>query len=318
MSILSAPHFHDEAAAFARVEKVLWPQGPVCHHCGCMGRISAIPPNPEKRVRFGLKRCGDCKQQFTVRMGTIFEESKLPMTKWLQAIYLMVSSKKGVSAHQLHRTLETTYKTAWFLAHRIREAMRDGELAPFGGGGGIVEIDETFQGQDPDAAPSKMVIRNKNAILTLVERGGRADGSDTRDGDHARTRLGCVQNAPGAFDVDLVQLTATSPVVRHKAGEVEHAIATLCCTRERKVIAQVARRDLDPKVDKLPHIRCRACQRTHLLAAFNQFTHEMAAEEACRAGNECGHRRRIRSSGPGAATAAGSGRESHRGSHPSP
>ena len=130
MSILSAPHFHDEAAAFERVEKVLWPQGPVCHHCGCMGRISAIPPNPEKRVRYGLKRCGDCKQQFTVRMGTIFEESKLPLHIWLQAMHLMCSSKKGVSAHQLHRTLEITYKSAWFLAHRIREAMRSGELEP--------------------------------------------------------------------------------------------------------------------------------------------------------------------------------------------
>jgi hypothetical protein len=87
----------------------------------------------------------------------------------------MCSSKKGVSAHQLHRTLETTYKTAWFLAHRIREAMRDGELAPFGGGGGMVEVDETFQGQDPDAAPSKMAIRNKNAVMTLIDRDtGRA------------------------------------------------------------------------------------------------------------------------------------------------
>lgn len=174
MSVLSQPQFHDEAAAFAFVEAELWPNGPICPHCGSFERISAIKPNPEKRIRIGLKFCGQCRKQFTVRMGTVFEESKLPMTKWLQAIYLMCASKKGVSAHQLHRTLETTYKTAWFLAHRIREAMRDGELAPFGGGGGIVEVDETFQGQDPDAAPSKMAIRNKNAVLTLVERGGRA------------------------------------------------------------------------------------------------------------------------------------------------
>ncbi len=98
MSILSAPYFHDEAAAFEHVEAVIWPQGPVCHHCGCTGRISAIKPNIEKRVRFGLKKCGDCKKQFTVRMGTIFEESKLPLHIWLQAIHLMVSSKKGVSS----------------------------------------------------------------------------------------------------------------------------------------------------------------------------------------------------------------------------
>jgi transposase-like protein len=170
MSILSAPHFHDEAAAFARVEKVLWPQGPVCHHCGCMGRISAIAPNPEKRVRYGLKRCGDCKQQFTVRMGTIFEESKLPLRIWLQAMHLMCSSKKGVSAHQLHRTLEITYKSAWFLAHRIREAMRSGNLAPFGEDGGIVEVDETFIGVEPGEPKAKAGGNHKMKVLALVDR----------------------------------------------------------------------------------------------------------------------------------------------------
>ena len=135
MSVLSKPYFHNEAEAFRFVEAVIWPEGPVCPHCGCMGRISAIKPNAEKRVRMGLKKCGDCKKQFTVRMGTIFEESKLPMTKWLQAIYLMCSSKKGVSAHQLGRTLEVTYKTAWFLAHRIREGMRDDAPGGLGGEG---------------------------------------------------------------------------------------------------------------------------------------------------------------------------------------
>jgi transposase-like protein len=174
MSVLSAPYFHDENAAFERVERVIWPNGPVCHHCGCTGRISSIKPNPEKRVRFGLKKCGDCGKQFTVRMGTIFEESKLPLHIWLQAMHLMCSSKKGVSAHQLHRTLEITYKSAWFLAHRIREAMRDGELAPFGGGGGIVESDETFIGRDPDAT-STATWAQKNIVLTLVDRDtGRA------------------------------------------------------------------------------------------------------------------------------------------------
>jgi len=170
MSILSAPHFHDEAAAFARVEKVIWPQGPVCPHCGCMGRISAIAPNPEKRVRFGLKRCGDCKKQFTVRMGTIFEESKLPLHIWLQAMHLMCSSKKGVSAHQLHRTLEITYKSAWFLAHRIREAMRCDELAPFGTGGGFVESDETFIGVEPGEPKAKAGGNHKMKVLSLVDR----------------------------------------------------------------------------------------------------------------------------------------------------
>jgi transposase-like protein len=172
MSVLSRPIFHDEAAAFEHVERVLWPEGPVCFHCGCMGRITAIKPNPEKRVRYGLKRCGDCKKQFTVRMGTIFEESKLPLHIWLQAMHLMCASKKGVSAHQLHRVLEITYKSAWFLAHRIREAMREGELGPFGMGGATVEVDETFLGRDPDATrrDPKGGVQHKMKVLSLVER----------------------------------------------------------------------------------------------------------------------------------------------------
>lgn len=129
MSVLSKPYFHNETAAFAFVEKLLWADGPHCFHCGAVDRITKVTANPEKRVRHGLYRCGHCKGQFTVRMGTIFEESKLPMTKWLQAIYLMCSSKKGVSSLQLSRTLEITYKSAWFLTHRIREAMREGTLA---------------------------------------------------------------------------------------------------------------------------------------------------------------------------------------------
>jgi len=169
MSVLSRPYFHDEQAAFGFVESIIWPEGPVCPHCGGLDRITVIKPNPEKRVRFGLKRCGDCKGQFTVRMGTIFEESKLPMTKWLQAIFLMTASKKGVSAHQLGRTLEVTYKTAWFLAHRIREAMRSGELAPFGSTGGAVEVDETYIGREP-GKPVKRAFHHKMKVLTLVDR----------------------------------------------------------------------------------------------------------------------------------------------------
>lgn len=169
MSVLSRPYFHDEQAAFDFVEAIIWPKGPICPHCGCTDHITAIKPNPAKRVRYGLKKCRDCLGQFTVRMGTIFEESKLPMTKWLQAIFLMTASKKGVSAHQLHRTLEVTYKTAWFLAHRIREAMRDGELAPFGGKGGFVEVDETFIGRKK-GAPVRQGIGHKMMVLSLVDR----------------------------------------------------------------------------------------------------------------------------------------------------
>jgi transposase-like protein len=128
MSVLSRPYFHDEAAAFQHVEEILWPAGPVCHHCGSMEKhyaLKAVRTKPSKKnphgvERHGLYKCSDCRGQFTVRMGTIFEESHLPLHKWLQAIHLMASSKKGISAHQLHRVLEVTYKTAWFMAHRIR------------------------------------------------------------------------------------------------------------------------------------------------------------------------------------------------------
>ena len=168
-SVLSAPHFHDEAAAFAHVEALLWPQGPVCPHCGCMDRIGTVKPNAEKRVRMGLKRCGDCKKQFTVRIGTIFEESKLALHLWLQAMHLMVSSKKGISSHQLMRVLGTTYRTAWFLSHRIREAMRSGDLAPFGSAGGFVEVDETFIGHRK-GAPVRQGIGHKMKVLSLIDR----------------------------------------------------------------------------------------------------------------------------------------------------
>jgi len=159
MSILSRPYFHDEAAAFAHVEALLWPQGAVCPQCGTVGghyrltgvRSKASKKNPEGVERHGLYKCGakECRKQFTVRIGTIFEETHLPLHKWLQAIHLICSSKKGISANQLHRTLEVTLKTAWFLAHRIREAMRSDDLTPFGAGGGVVEVDETFIGKDP-------------------------------------------------------------------------------------------------------------------------------------------------------------------------
>jgi transposase-like protein len=171
MSVLSNARFHDEVAAYAFLEGVIWPNGPVCPHCGCTGRTSAIKANVEKRVRIGLHKCGDCGKQFTVKVGTVFEHARIPLHKMLQAAHLLCSSKKGISAHQLHRLLEVQYKTAWFLAHRLREAMRSGALAPLGGDGGIVEIDETFIGQKGDM-PKQRGYAHKHAVLSLVERGG--------------------------------------------------------------------------------------------------------------------------------------------------
>ena len=170
MSVLSAPHFHNEEAAFAKLESVVWPNGPVCPHCGETKKVYAIKPNPEKRVRIGLKKCSKCRKQFTVKVGTVFEHGRVPLHKFLQAVYLMCASKKGVSAKQLERTLEVTYKTAWFMAHRIREAMRAGVLdVPFGSEGGAVEGDETFIGKEP-GAPKKRGFHHKMKVLTLLDR----------------------------------------------------------------------------------------------------------------------------------------------------
>lgn len=170
MSALSRPEFHSEEAAFAHLERIIWDGAPVCPHCGSLDRITKVKANPAKRIRVGLYRCGNCKGQFTVKVGTVFEHMRLPLHKALQAVYLVTSSKKGISAHQLHRTLEITYKSAWFLLHRIREAMRSGNLSPMGGGGVIVEADETFIGVLKGAAV-KPGVAHKMKVLALVDRG---------------------------------------------------------------------------------------------------------------------------------------------------
>jgi transposase-like protein len=180
MSVLLKPYFHDEEAAFAHLESVLWPDGPTCPHCGGMDRISKIKANPAKRVRYGLHKCGDCGKQFTVKVGTVFEHARIPLHKMLQAVHLIASSKKGISSHQLHRILEVQYKTAWFLAHRIREAMRDGSLGPLGGQNKVVEADETFVGGKAKnrayAPPPKKV-----AVFSLVEREGKVSSRRVAD-----------------------------------------------------------------------------------------------------------------------------------------
>jgi len=170
MSALSRPEFHSEEAAFAHLEKIIWDGAPVCPHCGAVDRITKVKANPAKRIRYGLWRCAHCKGQFTVKIGTVFEHMRLPLHKALQAVYLLTSSKKGISAHQLHRTLEITYKSAWFLTHRIREAMRSGDLAvPFGSGGGAVEVDETYIGNKPNAVGLRRTA-HKYGVLSLVDR----------------------------------------------------------------------------------------------------------------------------------------------------
>src|SRR5712692_4185096 len=148
-SVLEAKTLQDEAAAYAWVEARVWPNGPVCPHCGGFDRLSKMGG---KSTRIGAYKCYQCRKQFTVKVGTVFEASHVPMRLWLQAMFLLCSSKKGISSNQLHRTLGVTLKTAWFMSHRIREAMRVVGFEPMGGAGQVVEIDETSSGV-PDYAP---------------------------------------------------------------------------------------------------------------------------------------------------------------------
>jgi transposase-like protein len=180
LSKLSKTAFHSEPAAFEYLEATLWPDGAVCPHCGTIGRATKLQSNGtgegKRQARVGLWKCNEkeCRKQFTVKVGTVFEHGRIPLNKMLQAVYLLCCSKKGCSSHQLHRILGITYKSAWFLSHRIREAMRDGSLAPMGGAGGIVEVDETYIGRQKGQGVDKSGYHNKNMVVTLVERGGSA------------------------------------------------------------------------------------------------------------------------------------------------
>lgn len=167
-SILSAAYFHNESSAYAFIEERLWPNGPICPKCGVIGRAGKLGG---ASTRIGVYKCYDCRKPFTVKVGTIFEASHIKLNLWLQAIFLIASSKKGVSANQLHRTLGITLKSAWFMGHRIREAMRDGELdVPFGNDGGTVEVDETFIGRDPRVPVIGRGGNHKQKVLSLIDR----------------------------------------------------------------------------------------------------------------------------------------------------
>jgi transposase-like protein len=170
-SVLSAPHFHCEETAFEYVEDRLWPNGPVCPHCKSTG--DKIGRLAGKSSRAGLRKCYACRKPFTVRMGTIFEDSHLPLRLWLQAIHLLCASKKGFSTRQLQRTLGCGLKTAWHLGHRIRFAMAPGgDLGPMGGEGKTVEIDVMEMGRSPKTRKRPGGRKANVKVLSLVERGG--------------------------------------------------------------------------------------------------------------------------------------------------
>jgi transposase-like protein len=189
-SVLSEAYFTDEQAAFARLEAIVWPDGIVCPHCGAIGKAAALAGVKDKkgRIRPGLKKCYACRKQFTVRVGTVFEASHVPLHIWWQATFLLCSSKKGISSNQLHRTLGVTLKTAWFMSHRLREAMRVLQMDPLGGAGKMVEADETFFAQKRPKAKGARGYAHKHAIVSLVERGGKVRSQHVNDVNAATLR----------------------------------------------------------------------------------------------------------------------------------
>ena len=173
---ITAPRFTNESAARKHLESLRWPEGPVCPHCGSFNATRL----EGKKHRAGLVQCNDCREQYTVTVGTVFERSKVPLNKWLLANHLLCASKKGMSAHEIHRLLGVTYKTAWFMCHRLREAMKGATGSdPLGGAGKFVEADETYVGgKDSNKHKNKRTGRGpglstKQAVVSLVERGGQ-------------------------------------------------------------------------------------------------------------------------------------------------
>jgi transposase-like protein len=222
-SVLTQPQFHDEAEAYKFVEAHVWPSGPVCPRCGGNERIGKLEG---KSTRLGVYKCYACRKPFTVKVGTIMEDSHIPMHLWLQAIHLMCSSKKGISSNQLHRTLGVTLKSAWFLSHRIREAMRTGDLAPFGGEGSIVESDETFIGRDytkkGKGERKGRGYAHKFKVLSLVDRATGKSRSFKVDAVDGKTIIPIVRKN---IAKEAVVMTDDAAHYKHlKAGFAGHEV----------------------------------------------------------------------------------------------
>ncbi|MFG1358821.1 IS1595 family transposase [Xanthobacter pseudotagetidis] len=237
---LSNPIFQDVDKARAYLEAQRWPNGPTCPHCG-NADPDAIRALKGKAHRPGVYQCNACREQFTVTVGTVFERSKIPLNKWLLATHLMCSSKKGISAHQLHRMLGITYKTAWFMAHRIREAMREdvATAGPLGGEGKVVEADETYFGKTdiqpktrtsgkPFSKGGRRGPTGKRAVVGLVERGGKVRTFHVEKATKESVREILVQNASrkSTLHTDESKLYVETGKefdahhsVRHSAGE---------------------------------------------------------------------------------------------------
>ncbi len=224
-ALFTDKRFTDDDAARQHLEAIRWPEGPVCPHCGAVDRQSKLEG---KSHRPGLHFCGHCRKQYTVTVGTVFERSKVALHKWVLATHLICSSKKGMSAHQLHRLLGVTYKTAWFMAHRIREAMADAPNGPLGAGGGTVEADETYWGNNGKQRPGARGGDHKMKVFSLVERDGEVRSFHVPNVT-AKTLSEVLENQV-AQDAHLMtddagqykkvgQQFASHEVVNHSAGE---------------------------------------------------------------------------------------------------
>jgi transposase-like protein len=228
---LTDPRFQNVEKAREWLEMQRWPQGPYCTHCGSF----SVTGLSGRAHRPGVFQCNDCRQQFTVTTGSVMERSKIPLNKWLMAMHLMASSKKGYSAHQLHRTLGITYQSAWFLAHRIREAMANDTSGPIGGEGKTVEVDETYFGKVETPPKSKKPRRypkksplSRRAVLSLVERGGRSRTFHIEQATVANVRDVVVRNVSrksklhtdeSKLYVELGKEFASHETVKHSAKE---------------------------------------------------------------------------------------------------
>ncbi|HYI47779.1 MAG TPA: IS1595 family transposase [Allosphingosinicella sp.] len=213
MTNLTDPIFNNEEAARAHFEAIRWPDGRVCPHCGTIDNSVLMQG---KTTRPGLYKCRDCRKPFTATMGTVYERSHIPLHKWLLATHLMVSSKKGISAHQLFRMLGFgSYRTGWFMAHRIREAMRSDDLTPFGSGGGAVEVDETFIGRLKGVPKAKRAFHHKMKVLALVD----------RDSGRARTMVIDAVNAETLMPIVLANVAREARVMTDEHYGYRHVKA---------------------------------------------------------------------------------------------
>jgi transposase-like protein len=223
-SLLNSKALQDESAAYRWVEAQVWPEGPICPHCGSVERIGKMGG---KSTRIGTYKCYACRKPFTVKVGTVFESSHIPMRVWLQAMVLMCASKKGISSNQLHRTLGVSLKSAWFMSHRLREAMRAVGMEPMGGAGKTVEVDETFFGQ-VKGEPKRRGTGHKHVVLSLIERGGSSRSfhvEGTRIADIAPVvranlaRESTMMTDEGTYYRELGREFARHDTVNHKQDE---------------------------------------------------------------------------------------------------